>query len=45
MSRDVKIVDLVKEHLQTKEKTRMRGRRYVGVESRRKRQMKREQTP
>jgi len=34
VSGDVKIANLVKEYLQTKEKTKMRGRRYVGVESR-----------
>jgi hypothetical protein len=34
VSGDIKIADLVKEHLQTKEKIKMRGRRYVRVESR-----------
>jgi len=28
-SREVKIIDLVEEHLQTKEKIRIRGERYV----------------
>jgi hypothetical protein len=37
VSGDVKITDIVKEQLQTKEKPKMRGRKYVGVGSKEKR--------
>jgi hypothetical protein len=47
VSGDAKITNLVREYLQTKEKTRIKGRRYVkvGVERERETERRREQTP